>query len=97
MTSKETEFALLKADVTWTKKKLSSMSTKQDMMADDLTKLSGILLKDETTGFEGYIAVTRTLGKKVAKLENIKRALISALGIGGVVIGWILKMIYDKI
>ncbi len=97
MPTKETEFALLKADVQWTKKKVSEISTMQKMMAEDLQKLSGVLLKDEATGFQGYISVTRDLGKRVRKLENIKRALISALGIGGFVLGWVLKMIYDKI
>ena len=67
------------------------MSKKQDEMAEDLTKITGILLKDESTGFVGYISVIRDLVIRVRKLENIKKIILGFYGILCIVIGWIIK------
>ncbi len=97
MPTKETEFALLKADVKWTKKKVSEINTMQKMMAEDLSKLSSVLLKDEQTGFIGYISITRDLAKRVNKLETVKKAILGALFIGFLIVGWFLKTIWNYI
>ncbi len=94
---REREFTLMKADVKWIKLKVGAMSKTQDDTAKLLSKISMRLFKDEETGFEGYFAVTRKLVIRVSKLETVKKAIWSALVLGSGAVGWILKVIYDKL
>lgn len=88
---------LMEKDVKWTKKKTSDMSTIQNMMAEDVRKMRGLLLKDDQIDSIGYIAVTRNLVKRVNKLENVKKAVLTGLFGLAIFIGWSLKMIWNYI
>ncbi len=91
----KTSIQLMEKDVKWTKRKTSDMSTIQKMMAEDVSKLTGLLLKDDQIDSIGYIAVTRNLVKRVNKLENVKKAVLGALFTGFLIVGWFLKTFWD--
>ena len=88
---------LMEKDVKWTKKKTSDMEEVQKIMAKNVSKLTGLLLKDDQIDSIGYIAVTRKLVKRVTKLETIKKAVIGSLFTGFFVIGWFLKALWSYV
>ena len=102
--TQEKEFILMKAAIDWMKKKMIADSKVQKEMKENLSLISGVLLKNEKTGFEGYFALTRQLikndiltNKRIDKLETVKKFIWTSMVIGSGAIGWVLKVIYDKI
>jgi len=72
----------------------------QTILGDFSTRL----FNDEKTGGLGYFAITEDLirkhyetQKRIDKLQVVKKFIWTSMVIGSGAIGWILKIIFDKI
>lgn len=98
------EQTLLKENVKWLKLKHGDMHIEVKSIRIALNDLTSRLFIDKKTGDVGYLGITKDLlkkhfltNKRIDRLEVIKKFIWTSMVIGSGAIGWVLKIIYDKI
>ncbi len=102
--NEEIKIVLIEKDVKWLKLKMQDMHKAQNGIRKDIGDLSLRLFNDDKTGDDGYFAITKDLqrkhfatNKRIDNLETIKKFIWTSMVVGSGAIGWVLKIIYDKI